>query len=372
MLKIHDRARGGHFVNAYPIPGGARRQFSFADRGTAERFVTIAEYEGITAAVEAYDALRRRSTTRFDGGLSLGDYAKRYANTRDKAATRAQYANRAKYLAEFPRLEALPIDKVRADDLEAFLEWLRRQPGRDAPTLSPQSVYHVWSFTRSVLRRAVKQDVISTNPAEYVEDPPKAPIASARSQEISVVIDDEELGTILAHVASEESRVLLRLLYSSGLRYGEATALRWDDITMRDGEAVARLHVTKTWSADKSVPGSLVIGPPKNNRPRFVHVRREFVEAMRDLTPDEDGYIFPRYFVYAHDWRRAARAAVAAGEIRKAPRVHDLRHSRVTHLLSRGAQPKVVSEMMGHATVSFTLDRYAHAMTRDAEAAALL
>ncbi len=41
-------------------------------------------------------------------------------------------------------------------------------------------------------------------------------------------------------------------------------------------------------------------------------------------------------------------------------RFHDLRHTHATLLLSKGANPKVVQERLGHATVSITLDVYAH------------
>jgi len=41
-------------------------------------------------------------------------------------------------------------------------------------------------------------------------------------------------------------------------------------------------------------------------------------------------------------------------------RFHDLRHTVATLLLARGVNVKVVSEMLGHASVSITLTRYAH------------
>jgi hypothetical protein len=41
-------------------------------------------------------------------------------------------------------------------------------------------------------------------------------------------------------------------------------------------------------------------------------------------------------------------------------RIHDLRHTAATHLLRRGVHPKVVQELLGHSTISLTLDRYSH------------
>jgi integrase len=41
-------------------------------------------------------------------------------------------------------------------------------------------------------------------------------------------------------------------------------------------------------------------------------------------------------------------------------RIHDLRHTAATHLLRRGVHPKVVQELLGHSTISLTLDTYSH------------
>jgi integrase len=44
------------------------------------------------------------------------------------------------------------------------------------------------------------------------------------------------------------------------------------------------------------------------------------------------------------------------------PRFHDLRHTRATLLLANGTHPKVVQEMLGHSTISITLDTYSHVL----------
>ncbi len=51
-------------------------------------------------------------------------------------------------------------------------------------------------------------------------------------------------------------------------------------------------------------------------------------------------------------------------------RFHDLRHTFATVLLSRGTHPKVVQEMLGHATISQTMDTYSHVMPEMGEIAA--
>ena len=43
-------------------------------------------------------------------------------------------------------------------------------------------------------------------------------------------------------------------------------------------------------------------------------------------------------------------------------RIHDLRHSAATHLLTKGVYPKVVQDLLGHSTIAITLDTYSHVM----------
>jgi len=62
--------------------------------------------------------------------------------------------------------------------------------------------------------------------------------------------------------------------------------------------------------------------------------------------------------------RLAARAGLPA------IRLHDLRHSTASILLARGVHPKVVSELLGHATIALTLDTYSHVIPSLQEEAA--
>ena len=66
-------------------------------------------------------------------------------------------------------------------------------------------------------------------------------------------------------------------------------------------------------------------------------------------------------------WRQAVKKAVLP-----TIRLHDLRHTHATLALQAGIHPKVVSERLGHATISITLDTYSHAIQALQEEAAAL
>jgi integrase len=115
------------------------------------------------------------------------------------------------------------------------------------------------------------------------------------------------------------------------------------------------------------VRGVLHIGPPKTRASRRTVGLPRFVadELAAHLAGPGD----PEHFVFtapqggalrvtafrARVWRLAIRAAGLDGL-----RIHDLRHTAVALWIAAGANPKEVAARAGHASVSFTLDRYGH------------
>ena len=60
--------------------------------------------------------------------------------------------------------------------------------------------------------------------------------------------------------------------------------------------------------------------------------------------------------------KRFFKPALTRAGLPSEMRFHDLRHTAATILLSRGVHPKVVSELLGHTTITMTLDRYSHVL----------
>ena len=88
----------------------------------------------------------------------------------------------------------------------------------------------------------------------------------------------------------------------------------------------------------------------------------------------DSGYVFTKET--GEPWHpqmvsRAFAQAIAAAKLPEI-RLHDLRHTHATLALQAGIHPKVVSERLGHATVSITLDTYSHAIPAMQEEAAAL
>jgi len=101
---------------------------------------------------------------------------------------------------------------------------------------------------------------------------------------------------------------------------------------------------------------------------------RQLAEQAESESWDDTGLVFTDKDGQAlHPWlvSRCFRAAVKEAMLPDI-RLHDLRHTHATLALQAGIHPKVISERLGHATVSITLDTYSHAIPAMQEDAAAL
>jgi integrase len=167
----------------------------------------------------------------------------------------------------------------------------------------------------------------------------------------------------------------------TGMRRGEAIGLRWSDVDLENG----RLSVRR---ALVPVDREVIVSEPKTAKGRRVialdaaTIEMLKAQAARQLDEhdewDEAGVetdlVFTQENGAALDPENVSRYFRVA--VRKAAlpqiRLHDLRHTHATLALQAGIHPKVVSERLGHATVSITLDTYSHAIPAMQEEAATL
>lgn len=190
-------------------------------------------------------------------------------------------------------------------------------------------------------------------------DTPRNP--GKRKNEMSIWTT-EEFGKFLSVVEDDVDKLYFKFLFFSGCRKGEAEALRHEDF-LPDG----RVNINKTLFYAK---GGFKITTPKNDSSeRIISIPRQlYEEIVATFKPGEvwvfshDGfYPFSRgYSLYALN-RFAKKAGI------KKIRVHDLRHSCASMLISSGVPITAVSKQLGHANVTMTLNVYAHLLPSDEE-----
>jgi integrase len=146
------------------------------------------------------------------------------------------------------------------------------------------------------------------------------------------------------------------------MRRGELLALRWGDLDL----GVGTVRVKRALSLTRD---GLVFVPPKTTRSsRSIALTALAIDAMRHYRDNrtgaaDDALVFPNpeggpmrpSTMSQHFERLASRVGLP-----KATRLHDLRHTTATLMFLNGTHPKVVQEVLGHSTISITLDLYTH------------
>jgi integrase len=228
--------------------------------------------------------------------------------------------------------------------------------------LKPASVRYIHAVLHNALEHAHKRRLIPENVASKT-DPPKV-----RPPEIQP-LDAEQTRTLLDAARTEPLGSLYVVAVTSGLRIGELLALRWTDVELEQGV----MRVSRTLSRAKGGPRFTT---PKDGKGRSVILTTQAVEALRSHRKgqnevrlklgtlwEDNGLIFAsdtgkpltRDFVDRRSFKPLVKRA-ALPEMK----LHDLRHTCATLLLSRGVHPKFVQELLGHASIAMTLNRYSH------------
>jgi len=226
---------------------------------------------------------------------------------------------------------------------------------------SNRTVQYVHTTLRKALQDAVTDDLIPRNVADGIKAP------RPKKKEINP-LSPEQSRMFLEAIRDDPLEALYVLAIHRGLRQGELLGLKWDDVDLEAGT----LQVRRTLSLTRD---GHVMEQPKNGKGRSVeltqsaayalrsHLQRQLkeIEALGDEYHDQ-GLIFPgekgqpmRPWTLTRKLQRILER-VGLPHIR----FHDLRHTCATLLLGKGVHPKFVQELLGHATISITLDTYSH------------
>lgn len=224
----------------------------------------------------------------------------------------------------------------------------------------------VHAVLHRALRDAVRWGRVQRNAAQNA-DPPKQRRAGSREM---ATWRPEELGAFLSHVGEDRLYALWHFLASTGVRRGEAIGLRWQDVDLDDARAAIRQALV-------AVGYDVRVSEPKSARGRrVVALDLETVRVLsawraRQLAEhsawgpawQDTGLVFTRENGAALHPDRVSKMFDEHVRRSGLPRIrlHDLRHTHATIALQAGVHPKIVSERVGHASTSFTLDVYSHA-----------
>lgn len=231
---------------------------------------------------------------------------------------------------------------------------------------APQSVKHFHRMLGKALNDAVKWGLIERNVVSLVSTPrvPRPDMC---------VLTAEQAQKFLTEATGNFLEALFVLAITTGARVGELLGISWSDVNLQTG----KLQIRRALGRQAKM--GLVFSEPKTERSRrTIHLTELAIDALKkhqlrqqqlkgygEPGWNEHNLVFCNHFgkpfdhsCLVKDYFRPLLAKVGLPPIR----FHDLRHTAATLMFQLDVHPKVVQEMLGHSSISVTLDTYSHAI----------
>jgi integrase len=210
------------------------------------------------------------------------------------------------------------------------------------------------------LSYAVRWGLVARNVADAAE-PPRVPRRAIEP------FSAEEIATLLGAIEGHRHQWLWTTMLATGIRFGEAAALRWSDVDLD-----ARL-INVRYTLGVKNRGPMFAEPKTTNARRLVPLPQIAVEALamqrnqlecdrataRDRWQEFD-LVFPspsgRPLSQSHVLERFHRVLANAALPKR--RMHDLRHTYATRLFALGQHPRAVQDLLGHSRFEITTNLY--------------
>jgi integrase len=230
--------------------------------------------------------------------------------------------------------------------------------------LSRSRVLVILNVLSAILNSAVEDGYLSTNPTVRLgriirakKGLPDTEIHPLTKEELSLF-----LATLREHFPA--SYPLFLLLARTGLRFGEALALKWHDIDFHG----SFIEVKRSWRRKR-------LSTPKSGKGRRVDMSTQLKETLEALLSTRKEEAWRRNWEHVPEWvfcnadgqiliemtvrKYVFYPALSRSGLRHI-RIHDLRHTFASLLIQQGESLAYVKEQMGHHSIKITVDTYGH------------
>lgn len=254
------------------------------------------------------------------------------------------------YRADLEKLSGFTHQKpalIQATDISAFLNFLQQE------AISPRSQTRMLSAMRGFFSWMNEAEYMEHNPAMLFENP-------RMGRKLPVVLSEKEVEQMLAAVPVSQplgtrDRALLETLYACGLRVSELITLRISMLRFEE----QYLIVTGKGNKQRLVP---------IHTTAIKHIKL-YLEGERPLLPVKPAFTDTLFL--SRRGTALTRQSVflkikhftAAAGIRKNVSPHTLRHCFATHLMERGADLRIIQQLLGHESIT-TTEIYTHISAR--------
>jgi len=234
--------------------------------------------------------------------------------------------------------------------------------------VGPNTIYRLYALVAKVFDRAVAWGFLEENPVSRV------PVPRCERSQINPMTSGE-LRNFIAVTDRSLHPEFFRTAVITAMRPGEINALRWPDIDFQG--CMITVQRSLVWRGHPA-EGWYLVSPKTERGRRQIEIPRSLCNSLLQLKERQERRIRKlgdRYtndgFVFANRWGRpyfrrsyirTFKESLKRAGLSKVVRFYDLRHTSATLLLQAGVNIKVVSERLGHASVTVTLEAYIHVL----------
>lgn len=256
------------------------------------------------------------------------------------------------------------VAKLTYEDIYQFREHLRQKPGQNSDKpLNSNTINKIMILLKKIFDVGLRKGYYPTNPVKLLK---KLPIEKNKMQFWTITEFQQFLK--LFEVEEYHVKLLFTVLFFTGLRLGEALALNWEDIDF----ATNTIHVTKTVYVNKGISH---ISTPKtkagtrriiiNNKlshelqkwqKRQANLLKSYTSDVMMLQLFQNSPVTMTKNAIEKQYKKILTRDTTLKKIR----IHDFRHSHASLLINQGEDYLVVKERLGHASITTTIDTYAH------------
>lgn len=341
-MGIHKRKDTGKWQAYYRDPSGHQRSKDFDLKRDANRW----------EAEQKRDLDRGQWIDPTLAQTKVGEVWPKFVKTRSvKASTLASYEEVWRNLIA-PRWSDVPLNRILPSEVLAWVATMEGPRGKVSGARARKAL----TVLQMVLEHAILDRRLASNPAHF---PRGTSLPKTNPKKSRRYLTHKEVHRL--SVACGEHAALVLVLAYTGLRWGEAIALRPKDVSIER----SRIHVSRSYSTTSGKP---TLTTTKNHQVRDVPMAR--VVAMT-LVPHmigraDDDLIFggPKPLDGNNFRRRIYTPALKSAGLPHMT-IHDLRHTAASLAVSSGANVKGVQRMLGHASAKTTLDTYADLFESD-------
>lgn len=327
-----------------PKTGKWKIQYHFVD-WTGERHKSTKR--GFDTKREAEAWLREFLLTKqADFNMRFEDFLKLYYEDMNKRL-REHTMRTKKYIIDIkvlPYFRNMRVNEIKPADIR---KWQSTLIGQEYSQTYLKTIYNQLN---AIFNYAVKYYDLKSNPCSKAGS-----MGKNKADEMQFWTKGEFMQFIEAVMDKRQSYMAFMVLYWSGIRLGELLALTLKDIdfekkTLSVNKSYQRINSRDVITPPKTSKGKRVINLP----PFLITDLKDYTDSLYGLQADDRLFSFTKYFL-EHEMQRGIKNSGV-----KRIRIHDIRHSHVSHLIELGFAPIAIAERLGHERIETTLQTYAH------------